>query len=189
LSSQDTKAGQVTDLIGAWRSGDNDALNELMPHVYSELHRLASRQMRSESGSHTLQATALVNEAFMRLANVQLTYNDRAHFLAMAARTMRRILVDHARAKKSVKRGGGERNLTLPVEVPDGMDDNLSVLDLHTALESLAENDEGLASVVELVYFGGLTYEEVAAACGKTKTQVFDDMQIAKAWLKNSLAD
>jgi RNA polymerase sigma factor (TIGR02999 family) len=107
----------------------------------------------------------------------------------MAARTMRRILVDHARAKKSVKRGGGERNLTLPVEVPDGMDDNLSVLDLHTALESLAENDEGLASVVELVYFGGLTYEEVAAACGKTKTQVFDDMQIAKAWLKNSLAD
>lgn len=180
---------EITGLINAWQSGDDDALGELMPHVYDELHRLARGQMRGESGSHTLQATALVNEAFIRLANVEISYNDRSHFLSMAARTMRRVLVDYARRKNSAKRGGDVRDLTFDDAMVAAATDNPAILELNLALTKLAEFDEGLANAVELVFFGGLTYEEAASAIGQSKTVLFDNMRIAKAWLKNYMAD
>jgi len=182
-------SSEITGLINAWQSGDDDALDDLMPHIYSELHRIANRQMRGESNSHTLQATALVNEAFVRLANVEISYEDRSHFLAMAARTMRRVLVDHARRKKSAKRGGSLRDLTFDDAVVGATVDNPTILELNLALTELAEFDEGLANTVELVFFGGLSYAEAASALGQSKTAIFDNMRLAKAWLKNYMAD
>lgn len=177
----------VTGLIHAWQGGDEKALDSLMPQVWNELHRLARGQMRGESAAHTLQATALVNEAFMRLAKVELDYRDRAHFLAMAARTMRRVLVDHARQKKSAKRGGDARNLTLDENAVAAAADDADVLDLDRALEELGRADERLAAIVELLFFGGLTYDEAAGALGMSKTALFDDLQLAKAWLKDRI--
>jgi len=182
------RPNELTGLINQWQSGDDAALQQLMPLVHGELQRLARRQMRGEASSHTLQATALVNEAFMRLADIKIEYKDRSHFLAMASKTMRRVLVDHARKKKSAKRGGGVTDLTL--------DDNVAmaanapdILDLDNALDALAGVDEHLASTIELVFFGGLTYQEAADAQGVSKTALFDDMELAKAWLKNHMAD
>jgi len=156
-----------------------------MPYVYDELRRLARGQMRGESSSHTLQATALVNEAFLRLADIEIAYNDRSHFLAIAAKTMRRVLVDHARRKKSAKRGGGRRNTRFDESVVASEADDPAILELDLAVEELARIDEGLARTVELVFFGGLTYEEAATALGKTRTAVFDDIRLAKSWLRN----
>ncbi|MEQ9561038.1 MAG: ECF-type sigma factor [Woeseiaceae bacterium] len=180
---------EVTSLINAWQQGDGNALDALMPHIYEELHRLAKGQMRRESAAHTLQATALVNEAFMRLANMQLDYEDRNHFLAMAARTMRRVLVDHARQKKSAKRGGDVRNLTFDEQAVAAVSDSPDVIELDMALTRLAVVDQGLANAVELVFFGGLTYAEAAAALGVSKTTLFDDLKLAKAWLKAEMPD
>ncbi len=181
-------ANELTGLIKQWQAGDDAALQELMPLVYEEMQRLARRQMRGEASSHTLQATALVNEAFVRLADIRIDYQDSAHFMAMASKTMRRVLVDHARKKKSAKRGGNERNLTLD-ENMIGTTDSSAILDLDVALNKLAEVDERLASSVELVFFGGLTYDEAAASQGISKTSLFDDLQLAKAWLKNHMSD
>lgn len=178
----------LTGLIRQWQAGDDAALQELMPLVYEEMQRLARRQMRGEAASHTLQATALVNEAFMRLADISIDYQDSAHFMAMASRTMRRVLVDHARKKKSAKRGGKERNLTFDENMIITTD-NPAILDLDVALNKLADVDERLANGVELVFFGGLTYDEAAAALGISKTSLFDDLQLAKAWLKNNMSD
>lgn len=180
---------ELTGLINAWQNGDETALEALMPHVYEELRRLARGQMRGETASHTLQATALVNEAFLRLANLRLSYQDRSHFLAMAARTMRRVLVDHARQKKSAKRGGAARDLTLDEGgLPAAVEDP-AMLDLDLALTRLARVDERLANAVELVYFGGLSYEEAAGVLGTSKTALFDDLKLARAWLKNHMND
>ncbi len=179
---------ELTGLINRWQSGDDAALQQLMPLIHGELQRLARRQMRGEAASHTLQATALVNEAFLRLADIKVNYQDSRHFLSMAAKTMRRVLVDHARKKKSAKRGGNIRNLTLDensVMATDAPD----ILDLDDALQGLAEVDGHLASTVELVFFGGLTYQEAADVQGISKTALFDDLQLAKAWLKNQMAD
>lgn len=178
----------LTGLINQWQSGDDAALQQLMPLVHGELQRLARRQMRGEASSHTLQATALVNEAFMRLADIKIEYKDSSHFLAMASKTMRRVLVDHARKKKSAKRGGNIRDLTLDdnaVMAPSAPD----ILDLDNALDELAKVDDHLASTIELVFFGGLTYQEAADAQGVSKTALFDDIQLAKAWLKNHMVD
>lgn len=180
-------ANELTGLINQWQSGDDAALQQLMPLVHGELQRLARRQMRGEASSHTLQATALVNEAFMRLADIKIEYKDSSHFLAMASKTMRRVLVDHARKKKSAKRGGGITDLTLEDDVvmaPSAP----GILDLDNALDELARVDDRLASTIELVFFGGLTYQEAADAQGISKTALFDDIQLAKAWLKNHMA-
>lgn len=160
-----------------------------MPYIYDELRRLARGQMRGESSSHTLQATALVNEAFLRLADMEIDYQDRSHFLAMAARTMRRVLVDHARRKKSAKRGGRRRNTHFDDSIVASEADDPAILELDLAVEELARVDEGLAQAVELVFFGGLTYEETATVLGKTKTAVFDDLRLAKSWLRNYMDD
>lgn len=182
-------SGELTGLINAWQGGDESALEALMPHVYRELHRLARGHMRGETGSHTLQATALVNEAFIRLANVRLSYQDRSHFLAMAARTMRRVLVDHARRKRSARRGGAARDVTLDEERFAAAAEDPAMLDLDRALTRLAQMDGRLAQTVELVYFGGLSYEEAAGVLGTSKTTLFDDLKLARAWLKNHMKE
>ncbi len=180
---------ELTTLINAWQGGDEAALEQFMPVLYDELRRLARGYMRGEAASHTLQATALVNEAFIRLADVDIDYADRTHFLAMAARTMRRVLVDHARHAKRAKRGGGARKVTLEEDAVLSHPKSPAVLDLDRALDALAEMDGDLAACVELVFFGGLTYDEAATALGKSRTAVYDDMQLAKAWLRRHMAD
>lgn len=178
----------LTGLINQWQAGDDAALQQLMPLVHDELQRIARGQMRGEAASHTLQATALVNEAFMRLADVRIDFNDSAHFIAMASKTMRRVLVDHARKKKSAKRGGNERNLTLDENMVISPE-HPGILDLDVAMSKLAEVDGNLANIVELVFFGGLTYDEAASALKVSRTAVFDDLQLAKAWLRNYMSD
>ena len=181
-------SNEITGLISQWQSGDDEALQKFLPLLHGELQKLARRQMQGEASSHTLQATALVNEAFLRLADIKINYKDRSHFLAMASRTMRRVLVDHARKKMSAKRGGKDRNLTLDenavmaVDTPD-------IIDLDVALDELASIDDQLAGTVELVFFGGLTYQEAADARGISKTALSDDIQLAKAWLKQQMSD
>ena len=182
-------ADELTGLINAWQGGDEAALEALIPHVYQELHRLARGHMLGEANSHTLQAMALVNEAFIRLANVRLSYQDRAHFLAMAARTMRRVLVDHARRKKSAKRGGAAVDLTLDENQAAAAVEDPAMLDLDVALVRLARVDQRLADAVELVYFGGLSYEEAADVLGTSKTALFDDLKLARAWLRNRMTE
>lgn len=179
---------ELTGLINQWQSGDDDALRQFMPLLHNELQNLARRQMHGEASSHTLQATALVNEAFLRLADIKINYKDRSHFLAMASRTMRRVLVDHARKKMSAKRGEKVRNLTLDEDAVMAADAP-DILDLDAALEKLAQVDEPLASSIELVFFGGLTYQEAADARGVSKTALSDDIQLAKAWLKSQMSD
>lgn len=178
-----------TELIRAWQAGDADALDRLLPFVYAELHQIASARMRGESAGHTLQATALVNEAFLRMADLRIDFQDRSHFLAMAATTMRRVLVDHARRRRSAKRGGDAVAVTLDEAAIAATQAPLEVLDLDRALSRLAEVDVRLASCVELVFFGGLSYDEAAASLGVSKTTVFDDLRLAKAWLKRAMME
>lgn len=178
----------ITQLIQNWQAGDNDALDRLTPFIYDELKRLARGYMRKEQPGHTLQATALVNEAFIQLAGAEADYDSRKHFLVVAARMMRRTLVDHARAKQSQKRGGGVANLTLREEAIGATGDNSDLLELDLALDKLAESDESTASVIELIFFGGLTYEEAADYLGVSRSSVYDDLRFAKAWLKREMS-
>ncbi len=176
----------VTRLLSAWRSGDADALRRLTPLVYDDMRRLAGKFMRSERAGHTLQATAVVNEAFVRLLDMNVPWQDRAHFFAVTARLMRRILVDHAKARSRAKRGGPATFTSL-----DGMEGDpgaasssqIDVLEIDNALEMLAAHDERLASIVEMHYFGGLTYQETALALNISEATVNRDMRLAKAWI------
>lgn len=169
-------------------SGDKASLDELTPHVYRQLHDIAARIFNSERANHTLQATALVNEAYTRLIDVEIDWKDRTHFFALAARMMRRILVDHANARKAQKRGGTAAPLSLDdviVVSPELGDD---VLHLHEALKELAENDERKASILELHYFGGLTYEEMEEVLDLSTSTLNRDIRFAKAWLRKKLS-
>ena len=179
---------QVTSLLIAWQGGDDAALERLSPYVYQELRRLARRAMDGESAGHTLQTTALVNEAFVRLVGADVDFRGRQHFLALAARMMRRILVDHARAKRRAKRGRGEPHVSLDAVADSAPADSASVIELDDALTKLAAFDARIAEVVELIYFGGLSYDEAATALGTSRTAVFEDLRFAKAWLKNALS-
>jgi RNA polymerase sigma-70 factor (ECF subfamily) len=179
--------GSVTGLLLAWRGGDEAALEQLVPLVHEELHRIARGCMRGERAGHSLQATALVNEAYLRLIGAQqVDWQNRVHFLAVSARLMRRILVDFARSKKYQKRGGGAQAVTLDealiVEEP-GKD----LVALDDALEALAKMDERKAKVVEMRFFGGLTVEETATALGVSPDTVMRDWRLAKAWLLREL--
>ena len=178
----------VTDLLLQWGKGDDAALDRLIPLVHRELHQIAKRHMAHERADHSLQATALVNETFLRLVDAQtVTWRDRAHFLAVCARVMRRILVDHARARYSQKRGG------LVTKVP--LDDNAVISNeprqdfvaLDDALEALAKFDERKSRVVELRFFGGLTVEETAAVVKVSPDTVMRDWLFAKAWLQREM--
>jgi len=162
---------------------------QVVPLVYGELHRLASLHMRRERGGHTLQPTALVHEAYARLAGSDLTLQDRKHFFAVASRAMRRILVDHARSRGSLKRGAGAARVPLDeaIAVPETSPEE--VLELNDALERLAAVDERKARVVELHYFGGLSYDEIAEVEEVSAATVDRDLRFAKAWLQAALGD
>jgi RNA polymerase sigma-70 factor (ECF subfamily) len=180
---------EVTRLLEKGRA-DESALERLLPHVYDELRDLAAAHLRGERGHHTLQPTALVHEAFVRLAaDPAADWRGRAHFHAIAARAMRQVLVDHARRRKAAKRGGGaERE---PLTLHDGLADagapELDVLDLHAALEDLARLQERKARVVELRFFGGLTFEETGHVLGISPRTVEADWYLARAWLRREL--
>jgi RNA polymerase sigma factor (TIGR02999 family) len=173
----------------AWRQGDEAALHQMIPLVQRELHQIARRCMNSERSAHSLQPTALVNEAYLRLVEVQqMNWQSRAHFLAMAARLMRRILVDHARSKASDKRGGGATKITLDEGfiLPNEPGPDLVALD--DALAALVKLDERKSRVIEMKFFGGLSVEESAAVLGVSPDTVKRDWRLAKAWLLRELS-
>lgn len=181
-------AREVTVLLRAWEAGDPQALDELMPLVYAELHRLAAGRMRGERAGHSLSPTELVSEAFERLVGAKPQLNDRVHFFAIAARTMRRVLVDHARANAAQKRGGRERALTLDEQqLGDARPEELVALD--DALTQLAAVDERKARVIELRYFAGLTQPEIAAALDLHVNTVARDLRLGQAWLHRQLLE
>jgi RNA polymerase sigma factor (TIGR02999 family) len=174
-----------TQLLTEWRSGHPQALERLTPLVYDELRRLARNYMRAERGSHTLQATAVVHEAFLRLIQANIALQDRGHFFALASRLMRRVLVDHAKSRSRLKRSGG-------TEVPDATGEILPPMDfdvvaLDDALEGLQQIEPRLAQVIELHYFGGLTYDQIAAAVDTSAATVHRDIRLARAWLLNEI--
>ncbi|MEL7187041.1 MAG: ECF-type sigma factor [Pseudomonadota bacterium] len=181
-------ASTITALLQDWGTGNQDALAELTPLIYDDLHRIASRRMRSERADHTLQATALVNEAFSRLSDAELSVRDRAHFFAIAARTMRRILTDYGRRHRSKKRGEGVASITLH-EDRVSAERPLAIADLDEALDKFAAIDERKCDVLVLHYFGGMTYDEMALATGISPATVSRDLTLAKAWLAHELAD
>lgn len=181
-------AGALTGLLLAWREGDDDALRQLIPALEGELRRLARRHMAGERAGHTLQATALVNEAYVRLVDTRrVNWQNRAHFLAMAARVMRRILVEAARAKGYQKRGGDAVRVTFDENLPvaAGFDHDLVALD--DALDALARVDERKSRVIELRFFGGLSIEEAAAVLTVSPDTVKRDWRLARAWLWREL--
>lgn len=180
-------SGRVLELLREWRQGDDQACDRLVPFVYGELRRLARGQLRREQAGHSLQPTALVHEAYLRLVNADVDWQDRTHFLSVAARVMRRILVEHARARRSRKRGGDEQRVTLtgPIAAPDA--DPVDVLVLDEAMARLQLFDARQAQIVELCYFGGLTYPEVGKALGISEATVHRDLRHARAWLRREL--
>jgi RNA polymerase sigma factor (TIGR02999 family) len=179
---------RVTSLLVAWGRGDESALAQLMPLVHEELHRLARRQMRGERSGHLLQTTALVNEAYVRLIDLsRVRWQDRAHFFAMAARLMRRILVDYARSKNYVKRGGGVRMVSLSEAAGAAVEQRADLVALDDALTALAAVDARKAQVVEMRFFGGLSVEETAEALHVSIQTVMRDWRIAKMWLLREL--
>jgi RNA polymerase sigma-70 factor, ECF subfamily len=177
----------ITQLLSAWQSGDRAALDKLAPVVYDELHRLAQHYMRGESAGHTLQATALVNEAYIRLIDTEQPWQSRAHFLGVAAQMMRRILVDHARARGSKKRGENRTHVNLDEATLITQDNEELVIELDDALNKLAKFDERKSKLIELRFFGGLTYEEAAEVLAISTTTLDRELRMAKAWLKQEL--
>jgi RNA polymerase sigma-70 factor, ECF subfamily len=180
--------GAVTELLRAWGDGDDGALEQLTPLVEAELRRLARGYMRRERPGHTLQTTALVNEAFLRLTDARsVQWQDRAHFLAISARLMRRVLVDHARSRGYRKRGGGAERVTLDEGQVIAPEPEVDVVALDRALQSLAEMDARKSRVVELRYFGGLSVEETAEVLKVSTDTVKRDWRLAKLWLLREL--
>ncbi len=176
----------ITRLLVEWRGGNEAALGELLPLVYDELRRLARTQMRGERSDHTLQATALVHEAFVRLADSDIDWKDRAHFLGVTARAMRQVLVEHARARAAAKRGGGQVHVTLDEKAaPESRAWDMIALD--NALTELGKRDARQAKTVELRYIGGLTLKEIAEAVGVSEATVERDLRHGRAWLKREL--
>ncbi len=179
---------RVTELLAQWSNGDNAALVVLTPLIYEELRRLAHHQMAGQRSDHTLQTTALVNEAYLRLADqTNPNWQDRAHFFAVAARAMRQIVVDYARSYQSQKRGGGALKIELDEAALVSPGEAKEIVELHEALEELATLDSRKAEVVELKYFGGLNYDEIAEVLKVSKITVRRDWEFARAWLHREL--
>ena len=178
----------VTALLGQWSRGNRDALNELLPQVYAELRRIANRQFRMERVDHTLQPTALVNEAYLRLVDQrQVDWQNRAHFFGVAAQVMRRILVDHARRHGASKRGDGVRCVSIDEANEVAASNEIPVLALDHALDRLEKLDPELVKIVELRAFGGLTIEEAAHVLSVSPSTAKRDWRTAKAWLNREL--
>jgi RNA polymerase sigma factor (TIGR02999 family) len=179
----------ITQLLVDWSNGDQSALDELMPLVYAELRRIAGRYMRHENPGHTLQTSALINEAYLRLVDQRgVHWQNRAHFYGVAARLMRRILVDHARSRTRVKRGGGARPVDLG-QVAIVSEQAAQVVALDDALRSLADMDPRKSQIVEMRFFGGLTTEEVAEVLKVTPRTVEREWRKAKAWLHQAIRE
>ena len=185
----------VTQLLERLGTGDESALSELVAVLYDELHRIAARRLRGERSEHTLQTTALLHEAYLKLiGDSQRRFSDRVHFLAVASRVMRQVLVDYARARAAKKRAGSpDENLqpvgwTANVEVQGKAGvEQIDLLDLNRALDALAQDDRSLAQLVELRYFGGMTAEETAELLGQSVHVVRHDLRLAQAWLRRTL--
>jgi len=183
-----SSTSDVTRLLQAWSDGDPAALDELLPVVYRELHHQAERYMRNQSPGHTLQATALVNEAYLRLAGREpIEWKSRAHFFGVAAKAMRSILVDHARARQASKRGGGVAPVTL-ADADQSGGQPVEVLELDETLKRLAELDPRKASLVELRWFGGLSIEEAAEVLSVSTATAKREWRTARAWLRRELS-
>jgi len=180
-------AAVVTALLQAWSRGDVAARNQLFPLVYAELRRRASGYLRRERPAHTLQPTALVHEAYIRLSGRNEGWSDRVQFFAIASQIMRRILVDHARARRAAKRPGHRMQITLTEETAATDTPEVDLLALEDALEQLAAADSRQARLVELRFFGGMTNEEVASVLGVSEATVYREWRLAKAWLYQSL--
>jgi len=175
--------GEVTMLLAAWRNGDAEALNKLMPLVYAELHRIARRAWSQQPHNNTLQPTALINEAYLKLANAEnASFNDRCHFFAVASSAMRQILVNHAKSRLTGKRGGGRAHVSID-DVQPVHEEAEEIVALHEALEALQAVDPRKSKVVEMRYFGGLSVEETAEALGISVRTVNRDWDLARSWL------
>jgi len=180
----------LTQLLNDWRGGNEAALGKLLPLIHSNLRQLARQYMHGENSGHTLQATALVNEAFIKLVNADVTWQSRAHYIALSARAMRQILVDHARAKKSEKRGGDAISVTLhETRIADHGLNNPDILAVEQALEQLTLIDTRKAQVIELSFYGGLTYDEIAEVLEISAATVDRELRFAKAWMYRHLSN
>jgi RNA polymerase sigma factor (TIGR02999 family) len=177
----------VTQLLKEVGQGNKEAVDQLMPLVYDQLRRLAARCLIAERPGHTLRATALVHEAYLRLAGSDSDWQDRVHFYAVAARTMRRILVDHARSNGRQKRGSGAAKVSLDEAILVGEDNALDLVALDEALDRLAVLDPRKSQIIELLFFGGLTVEESAAALNISPATLHRELKMAKAWLYREL--
>jgi len=179
---------QITQLLAEWSDGNQSALDELYPLVYNELHRLARRYMSRERKGHTLQTTALINEAYVRLVDQRnVHWANRSHFFAISAQIMRRILIDHARRQAYAKRGGGAQQVSLEEVAAITPDQSVELVRLDEALKSLEEMDPRRSQVVELRYFGGLSNEEIAGVLKVSENTVTRDWNMARAWLYQQL--
>jgi RNA polymerase sigma-70 factor (ECF subfamily) len=180
---------EITQLLLAWGSGDKAALDALMPIVYEELRKLAKRYMRRQTPGHTLQTTALVNEAYLRLIDSsRVRWQDRTHFFAISAQLMRRVLVDFARAKNSLKRGGEQIQITLDERIEAPFEKETNLVELDEALQKLARLSQRQSQIVELRYFGGLSEEEIAETLEISTRTVRRDWNLARAWLYRELS-
>jgi RNA polymerase sigma-70 factor (ECF subfamily) len=183
--------GEITELLLAWSGGDASALDKLVPLVYAELHRLARRYMRAEPQDHTLETSALINEAYLRLVDSsRVHWRDRVHFLAVSAQLMRRVLVDFARARRSQRRGGdGQRvTLTTAANLPaPGMSQSTDLVQLDELLTKLGTTEPRRAQVIEMRYFGGLSVQETAEALGVSDDTVMRDWRLARVWLLRAM--
>jgi RNA polymerase sigma factor (TIGR02999 family) len=179
--------GDVTQLLKAMKSGDPSAAEQLLPMVYSELHRLAASYMRRERQDHTLQPTALINEAYLRMAQEDVDWQNREHFIGVAAHVMRRVLVDYARTHNAEMRGGGLKRVELEEGLAISVDSSEEILSLDEALHRLTELNSRQARVVELRYFGGLSVEQIASILGIAPRSVKRDWALARIWLFKEL--
>jgi RNA polymerase sigma-70 factor, ECF subfamily len=183
----DNDGGQVTQLLKAMHAGDTQAAESLLPLVYAELHRLAKGYMRRERPDHTLQATALINEAYLRLVGEDIDWNSRAHFIGLAANVMRRVLVDYARARNAEQRGGGLQRVEMEDELAVSAEQLDEVEHLDEALKKLERENPRQARVVELRYFGGLSVEQIGALLQIAPRSVKRDWALARIWLFREL--
>lgn len=182
---------QITQLLGLVQKGDRSALNDLMDLIYPELHHMAQGHLRKERPDHTLQPTALIHEAYLKLLQDPPTqFEGRAHFLALASQVMRRVLVEHARAHNAEKRGGGAQRVPWSIDIEfelGGTNQRLELLELESALEALTQEKQALAELIEMTYFGGMTADECAEVVGRSVHSVQHQLRLARAWLRREL--
>ncbi len=183
-----TDNGHITRLLNDWAEGDQQAGKELTPLVYDELLKLARRLFRDEASSHTLQPTALVHEAYAKLIDVDVSWQNRAHFYALAARMMRRLLINHAKSRRAAKRGGSAVRIPLDDSLHGSGDRDAELLDLDAAIADLAAVDPRKAELIELQYFGGLSIKEIQTVTGMSQSTLDRHLRLARAWLKDALS-